>query len=349
VVDRLGAVPVPAAALAGEILGPRFRDGSTGPVEDLLRAGELVWQGLPGKRVALLSRDQASLLVRPPAAVDREEGRAVEETLARRGASFLSEVSRETALPEEEVLRALFPLVWAGRVTNDALAGFEEPQRRDRRARTRPPLYGRWSLLPSWDPDPGGRAEAWALRLLHVYGVVAREMAAAAELPIPWAPVLDALTTLEAQGRARRGYFVRDLSGVQFALPQVVERLRRPPADEVRVVAASDPASPYGRLLPIPGAARVQRTAGNWLVLRGGVPILSVEARGRRLVPVDGKGGMDEAVAALVELASAMPGGRLKVESWGDAPVIGSEGASLLESVGFSRGPRQMTYRAPAR
>jgi hypothetical protein len=67
------------------------------------------------------------------------------------------------------------------------------------------------------------------------------------------------------------------------------------------------------------------------------------------VVPVDGEGDIDEAVAALVDLAAVMPGGRMKVEAWGDAPVIGSEGARLLESAGFSRGPRQMTYRAPVR
>ena len=349
VVDGLGGVPVPAAALAGEILGPRFRDRSTGRVDELLRAGEFVWQGLPGKRVALLPRDQAPLLVRPPAPLDGQDAAAVEDALARRGASFLSELSRETSLPEEELLRALFGLVWAGRATNDALAGAGEPPRRDHRARARPALYGRWSLVPSRDPDPGARAEAWALRILQVYGVVSREMAASAELPLPWGPVLDALTTLEAQGRARRGYFVRDLSGVQFALPQAVERLRRPAGDEVRVVAATDPANPYGRVLPVPGDARLQRSAGNWLVLRGGLPVLSVESRGRRVVPVDGEGDIDEAVAALVDLAAVMPGGRMKVEAWGDAPVIGSEGARLLESAGFSRGPRQMTYRAPVR
>jgi ATP-dependent helicase Lhr and Lhr-like helicase len=348
VVERLGGIPVPAAALTGEILRPRFRDGSTEHVEDLIRAGELVWQGLPGKRVTLLPRDAAPLLVRPPAPVDGDAARAIEESLSARGASFLAELARESGLPEEEALRGLFELVWAARATNDALAGVgEPPARSDRRARGRPPLYGRWSLVPEPDVDHGGRAEAWALRLLEVYGVVAREMAVAAEVPIPWAPVLDALTTLEAQGKVRRGYFVRDLSGMQFALAPIVDRLRRPPGEDLRLVAAADPANAYGRVLPSPGEDRIQRVAGNWLALRGGAPLLSVESRRRRVVPLDGDPA--PAVSALTDLAALLPGGRLRVESWGDDPVIGSEGADLLAGAGFSRGPRQMTYRAPVR
>jgi ATP-dependent helicase Lhr and Lhr-like helicase len=348
IVDRLAGIPIPAGALTGEVLQPRFRDGSIDHVEDLIRAGDLVWQGLPGKRVVLLPRAEAPLLVRPPAALEGDAARAIEEVMSARGASFLAELARETALSEEEVLRGLFELVWAGRATNDALGGLQEPPARsDRRARGRAPLYGRWSLVPQPDQDHGGRAEAWALRLLQVYGVVAREMAAAADLPIPWAPILDALTTLEAQGKVRRGYFVRDLSGVQFALAPIVDRIRRPAGEDLRVVATADPANAYGRVLPPPARERIQRHAGNWLILRGGVPLLSVEARRRRLVPLDGDPA--SAVTALADLAALLPGGRLRVESWGDDPVIGSEGSDLLAAAGFSRGPKQMTYRAPVR
>jgi ATP-dependent Lhr-like helicase len=353
VLTRIAGVPIPAGALVREVLTPRFRDDPGLHVEDAIRAGELIWQGLPGRRVALLPRDEAPLLVRPSAPARSEAAASIEEVLDRRGASFRSELAREAGVSEDQALEALFELVWAGRVTNDALSGLEEPAlatRRPRRARGRQPLYGRWSLVPEAAPDPAARAQAWALRLLEVYGVVAREMAVAAELPIPWAPVLDALTSLEAQGRVRRGYFIRDVSGIQFALPAVVERLRRPPSEALRVVAAADPANAYGRVLPFPGPSRTQRVAGNWLVLRGGSPLLSVESKGKRLVPLAADGdGAAEAIPALVQVAELLPGGRLRVESWGDRPVIATEAAELLAEAGFSRGPRQLTYRAPVR
>jgi ATP-dependent Lhr-like helicase len=175
-------------------------------------------------------------------------------------------------------------------------------------------------------------------------------MAGAADVPVPWPIVLDALTTMEAQGRVRRGYFVRGLSGIQFALPDVVDRLRRAASDRKRVVAASDPANPYGPILPVPGDGeyRPARVAGSWLVLVGGEPALAGEGRGRRLVPLREE-RIEAAVAALVEEAGAWPGGRIAVERWADQPVIGSPGEAVLAGAGFSRGPRRMAYRAPVR
>ena len=355
VLDQLAGLPVPAASLVDEILAPRFRGGDPAPAERLLSSGEYVWQGHPGRRVTILPRDQVPALLRPGGEIPGDKALAVADVLSRRGASFLSEIVSDVGLSESEVLAALFELVWAGRVTNDSLAGIRGPKRVRRRGRetTRLPLYGRWSILPDPEPDRGAAAAAWAERLLDSYGIVAREMAVAAELPVPWSLVLDALTTMEAQGRARRGYFVRGLSGVQFARPDVVDPLRR--AGERRsprwqVVPTADPSNPYGPILPVPGdgAHRPTRAAGSWLVLEAGAPVLAGEGRGRRLVPLrDRETG--KAVRALTEVAAGWPGGRISVERWNGEPVIGSPGEAVLASVGFARGPRRMVYRAPLR
>src|ERR671919_544677 len=170
VLERLVGLPVPAASLIPEVLAPRFRDGDTSAAERLAGSGTYLWQGLPGKRVALIPRRGASRLLRPPA---RGGSVVVEEVLRTRGASFLSEVASAAEIPEREALTALFELVWAGRVTNDALVGIIEPPRTRRRSRGAPrmPLYGRWSLLPEPEDDPTLRAEVWAERLLESYGV----------------------------------------------------------------------------------------------------------------------------------------------------------------------------------
>jgi ATP-dependent Lhr-like helicase len=69
------------------------------------------------------------------------------------------------------------------------------------------------------------------------------------------------LTALEESGRLRRGYFVDGLGGAQFAHPEAVELLREQlraprPADTVSgpavILAAVDPANPYGAALPWP-------------------------------------------------------------------------------------------------
>ncbi|MGH2696934.1 MAG: Lhr family helicase, partial [Actinomycetota bacterium] len=350
VLERLAGIPVPAASLVPDVLAPRFRDGDTSALERVIGSGAFLWQGLPGRRVAVIPRDAAARMLRSPGPLG---GGAVllEDVLRSRGASFLSEVVSAGQLSEKDALAALFELVWAGRVTNDALAGIQEPPRAGRRGRgPRMPLYGRWSLLPEAEEDPTVRAEAWAERLLEAYGVVARETASAAEVPVPWPLLVDALVTMEAQGRARRGYFVRGLSGVQFAVPSAVDRLRRAPSGRLWSVAVSDPANAIGPLVPAAAAVpvRISRVPGSWLVLASGRPVLAVESRGRRLVPL-ATAGLEEAVAAVGELAGRWPRGRVAVERWGDEPVIGSEGEDLLRAAGFAAGPRRMTYRAPVR
>ncbi|MGH2723771.1 MAG: DEAD/DEAH box helicase [Actinomycetota bacterium] len=352
-VDRIAGIPVPAASLVPEVLARRFRQGAGPELERLVGSGAYLWQGQPGRRAALLPRSEAVPLLRQGPVPDGEAPSAVLEVLAGRGASFLSEVAGAAGLGEREALDALFELVWAGRVTNDALAGLEEPAppRGNGRHRTpRMPLYARWSVLPEPDPDPSGRAEAWARRLLGAFGVATREMATAAEVPVPWAVVADALTTLEARGEVRRGYFVRGLSGIQFALPVAVERLRRRGSGRLRLVAAADPANPYGRLLPLAGDRphRLHRVPGSWLVVSGGEPVLAVEGRGRRLVPL-ARARLQEAVSLLSVLAPMSPGGKVTVERWDGHPVGSTEGADILAAAGFARGPRRMSYRAPPR
>ncbi|MGH2691993.1 MAG: DEAD/DEAH box helicase [Actinomycetota bacterium] len=355
--EGLAGLPVPAASLIPEILAPRFRGGDVSAVESLVRSGEYLWQGLPGRRVALLPREGAEKLLRRPSEIKGRAAHAVEAALAARGASFLAEVSRDAGLPEADALKGLFELAWAGRATNDALTGIEEPGRRKTRHGSRAerlggahrlPLYGRWSLLPSPVEDAADAAEAWAERLLAGYGVVARETASAAVIPVPWPLLVDALTTMEAQGRIRRGYFIRALSGIQFALPPAVERLRGKQRSGLRLVAVSDPANAYGAILPLASDApyRPSRIPGSWLVIRDGVPVLAIEGWGKRLVPL-GQDRLNEAVERVRDLAGRRSAGRIAVERWAEEPVIGSPGESLLAAGGFSAGPRRMSYRAP--
>ena len=91
-------------------------------------------------------------------------------------------------------------------------------------------------------------------------------------------------------GTARRGYFVEGLGGAQFALAGAVERLRSLPEreDEYLVLAATDPANPYGAALPWPQARpsgrRPARTPGAYVLLRDGEPIVYVERGGKGIL-----------------------------------------------------------------
>jgi ATP-dependent Lhr-like helicase len=158
--------------------------------------------------------------------------------------------------------------------------------------------------------------------------VVSREAVQAEGLPGGFGPLYRVLKDMEAAGRVRRGYFVEGLSGAQFALAAAIDRLRaarldEPPIDgfgeqDVRVLAALDPANPYGALLPWPetgggsgtggGASQaLRRVAGAWVCLVAGRPLLYLSASGRQLTSFPGSitedgGELDLALAALCRL-----------------------------------------------
>ena len=203
--------------------------------------------------------------------------------LAARGASFYRDLlvaahdaasERGEPVPSERAtLDALWDLAWAGAVTNDTFAPLRALRWRRpaggggprRGVRLVPPeAAGRWSLVrdshaPAGSagaaPSSTARLHARALALLERQGVVTREGVLAEAVPGGFAAVYPVLRELEERGRVRRGYFVERLGGAQFALPGAVERLRaarRPPSAEpdlaaILVLAAADPAQPYGR------------------------------------------------------------------------------------------------------
>ncbi len=187
----------------------------------------------------------------------------------------------ELELAAEELHTALWDLAWGGEVTNDAFAPLRAPrlrslqrerQRRGRRFAARrgaagQAVQGRWSLTaPLFEnaPSAGPRLRAQAELMLERYGIVTRETVLAEGVPGGFASLYGEMSNLEMLGTARRGYFVEGLGGAQFALPGAVERLRSLPSADGRylVLAATDPANPYGAGVPVAEARRRLRAAG---------------------------------------------------------------------------------------
>jgi len=143
---------------------------------------------------------------------------------------------------------------------------------------------------------------------------------------------------------------VEGLGGAQFALPGAVERLRSQTseADRPLVLAAVDPAQPYGAALPWPAGGRTARVAGAYVVLAGGDPILYLERGGRglqTLVDLDDP-RLDSALEAVVERVRAGQIKRLGLERVNGEPAMASALAPRLVSLGFHQGPRRMTLSA---
>jgi len=279
VIENLQGTPLPASILEGEILAARIEGYSAADLDALAAAGEVVWRGVEpvgdrDGRVALYLTDHIARLWRPPVVVDlSEREQAIVSHLKRQGASFFAPLHDAAGggYPGESV-DALWDLVWKGVLTNDtfhALRAFTRAPIRRARKRGRvegatafrsrraapPSAEGRWSLLQERVPAPATDTQwstAMAQQLLARYGVVTREVAAAEGIFGGFGAVYDVLKALEDAGRIRRGYFV-GVGATQFALPAALELLRAlresPEQPETLVIAATDPANPYGTIL----------------------------------------------------------------------------------------------------
>lgn len=187
--------------------------------------------------------------------------------------------------------------------------------------------------------------------LLERYGVLSRETVAAEDLPGGFGPLYKVLKQMEEVGQVRRGYFVEGLSGAQFALPAAIDRLRaarldEPPLDgfdqaDVRILAAIDPANPYGALLPWPEAVQPgpKRIAGAWLILVAGKPIVYVAASGKQILTfpdaVSDEGNeLELALAALLRVPSAGRK-RLLIQHIDGLPALESPLREALLAAGF--------------
>ncbi|GID09234.1 DEAD/DEAH box helicase [Actinocatenispora rupis] len=240
--------------------------------------------------------------------------------------------------------------------------------------RAGPPIAaGRWYRLPDRDPDPTRRAAARAEALLERHGVLTRGAVVAEQVPGGFAGVYPVLAALEERGAARRGYFVESLGAAQFAVPGAVDRLRaladrssdvdsvgwgrRPerPVDPL-VLAATDPANPYGAALPWPDRSAVDgeasghrpgRKAGALVVLVDGDLALYVERGGRTLLSfTDDEPTLSAAATALAGAVRSGVLGALAVERADGAPVQSTPLSAALTTAGFRVTPRGLRLRA---
>jgi ATP-dependent helicase Lhr and Lhr-like helicase len=290
---------------------------------------------------------------------------------------------------------ALWELIWAGLVTGDTFApvramlgGGPGSRRRSAPAHrpgrgARPPrlsrysvahgqsrasdptVAGRWSALPMPEPDSTLRAHHQAELLLNRHGVLTKGAVAAEGLPGGFAMLYKVLSTFEEAGRCQRGYFVESLGGAQFAVASTVDRLRGyldgidPERPEYRavVLAAADPANPYGAALPWPsrapeevGGARPGRKAGALVVLVDGDLVWFVERGGRSLLSFSDDPEVNRAAGvALAELVTTGRVSSILVERINGVAVLGPDvsapAVSALSDAGFARTPRGLRLR----
>jgi ATP-dependent Lhr-like helicase len=175
-----------------------------------------------------------------------------------------------------------------------------------------------------------------------------------------FAGVYPVLRALEERGQVRRGYFVAGLGGAQFALAGAVDRLRTfkeagaEPADAAAgalVLAATDPAQPYGAALPWPDRAegasgRPARVAGAHVVVSAGRPVVFVERGAHKLVTFPAIDVVDDWPAALRRLADQGRYRSIEIRAVDGQPVREHDDvAGALRAAGFVEGYKGLVYR----
>jgi ATP-dependent Lhr-like helicase len=286
-----------------------------------------------------------------------------------------------------ETLEALWALVWRGLAMNDALHALRaycekpagsgrKPARRVhnqsgfRSRRTTPPTgQGRWSLNAAAFDVSRAQTEwshAMAQQLLTRYGVVFRETAHAENLPGGFSAVYDVLKAMEESGRVRRGYFAADLGATQFAMPAAVDLLRslrvagNEDSSEVVMLAATDPANPYGALMRWPAApeegSSLTRSVGARVVLVDGA-LTAYLRRGNTNVQVmlpEEEPGRSRAALALAEFLvthvrrmeeGERGRGGLLITSVNGVSVVEHPLARFLLDAGFQAAPMGFNVR----
>ena len=397
-IENLQGAPLPASLLETEILPARIAGYKPADLDTLIAAGEVVWTGLDpigerDGRIGLYLAEKLPLLWTPRPKTDLDERQQqIVAYLRSNGASFFQPLHDAIGggYPGE-TLEALWSLVWSGLLTNDALHALRaycekpagtgrnaKPSRRThnqtgfRSRRTTPPTaQGRWSLNETAFDETRNATEwshAIAQQLLTRYGVVFRETAHAENLPGGFSAIYDVMKALEESGRVRRGYFAADLGATQFAMPAAVDLLRslridtQKDSSEVVMLAATDPANPYGALLRWPAApeegSSLTRSVGARVVLvdgaitaymRRGNPSIQVllpeeeptrSQRARALaeflvLSVQREGGVDESRGRMGMLITAVNG----------VPVAEHPLARFLLDAGFHPAPMGFNVR----
>ncbi|MGB8198508.1 MAG: DEAD/DEAH box helicase, partial [Pseudonocardiaceae bacterium] len=267
--------------------------------------------------------------------------------------------TRTAHRPRQSAPRARYARMRAGRPPMPSHAG-------------PPAAAGRWSLSPTpslaasqpagtpppgAQPDPTYRAHARAETFLERHGVLTRGALDTERVTGGFAGVYKVLRAMEDSGRCRRGYIVEGLGAAQFAVPGAIDRLRAmsqrgDDGAATVVLAATDPAQPYGAALPWPPPVgdprhRPGRKAGALAVLVDGSAVLYVERGGRSMLSFTGDtSALRAAVQALAGAVAQGWLGSLSVERADGEAALESALAGLLREAGFRATPRGLRIRA---
>ena len=183
-----------------------------------------------------------------------------------------------------------------------------------------------------------------------------------------FAGVYPILKVLEERGQVRRGYFIDGLGAAQFAQAGAVDRLRaagRPldePATDVErlpwepefdteepdrwVLAATDPAQPFGAALPWPeSSGHPARAVGAYVVIIAGQACVALERGGRKIITFPAAADHPEWPSVLAGLVGSGRARRLQIEAIDGETVARSSVGRQPPGIGVHRGVQGLHVR----
>src|SRR5271156_2055468 len=387
VLDQLSGIAATPEIWEHAILPARVAGYRPEMLDLVCMSGQMKWVAVAGEtaegaplpsvpaRVTFIPRKATLFLPHEEAAPEDSKEQAVLAALGAAGAQYLDEVAERANVSERDALSALWRMAAAGRVSNDNFAPLRmftddrnaeralesvarrPASRRDAavRARLKSSLAGRWSVIRAAETPAVGADETreLALNLRERNGILARERIAIESTHISWNEIAFALRRLEYGGAIRRGWFVRSLSGEQYALPEAVEMLQAarnliPAREKPVALSPVDPANPYGAMLPGCGIAR---EAGNVIVVRAGRVIAGLQGRAM-MSGTEGDVDDESFGAAVAALMTLKP--HFRIDSIDGVPALESTRVGILAAMRFHSDGRSLVFDglhgpAPAR
>ncbi|MEM7351559.1 MAG: DEAD/DEAH box helicase [Acidobacteriota bacterium] len=371
--EKLFGYLAPAAVWETEILPARLDPYYPAWLDALMQESELIWLGCGQARLTFAFAADRELFFEPGAEAppDAELVALFGERPLRADLTQLAERSGRTT---GAISEALWPLAWAGKVSNDGYLavrkGIEtkfqptELPTRGRGARPRSrrrggaarwqasrPGFGHWFVVETTAP-PQDALEAEELTkdrirvLLQRYGVLFRELLVRELPPLQWSRVFRALRLMELSGEVLAGHFFAGVRGLQFASHTAFRALQRGlPQDAVYWLAAVDPASLAGVEVEGLKGTLPSRLPSNHLVYHGARLVVSSQRRGRELEvrcrPDHPRLRDYYAFLKVLMTRDVMPRSSIDIETINGEPAVGSPYcATLGEVFRLTREPR---------
>jgi ATP-dependent Lhr-like helicase len=348
----------------GEVIFRIRRDGpESKKIIGFMRRGE--------GSIFTTSLDEIEISIQPDA-----DDKMVHNFLQENGASLYADIEKGTGLSSISLLNIIVKLLYTGFITTDNYScilsapdrvtyGTRRSQSHVSRQVVRKKVQdqihlrtGHWFLTTSFavmgrKNSLEEQIEHQARLMLLRHGIVVKEWYRREKGLLPWYQIFQALKRMEWQGEIRRGYFIKGLSGIQFALPEAMDLLQSLPDKEYYsesiLVSTIDPALPLGGnvdwgLINSKGKnVPITRAAGNHLLFFQERPVLYSENYGNRLWTLSAfdKKKAEKIVGTLKTWlrlpASLRPRKKLILETIDDVVAADSKLAGIFMSIGFEK------------